>query len=254
MKNRKWLLASSIIVAGATTSFSLISLVGCQDKKIEFEVYAKEQDFSGSNEMFEIPLTFSYTPKNAVAISLINESEEGLDGIDLVHDSIKIKNKQATIQLQIDPSLWVSKDFKFGIKFNYSYTETPFEFSGFNVCYEFEEPQNKDKIKLISNKTISTTETSCKYKILFDKRPIENTITTQALNVKTSRVVSVGFTETAEIVEELGKHYLYFEIGFNSDPVDDLVIAFNMNVKFTNSFGFPQDETFYNCSMIYKNK
>lgn len=252
MKNRKWVLASSTIVASAAMIVPLTSLVACQNKDVKFEAYAKVQDFSGSDYVFEIPLTFSYTPKNAVSITLIPDGD--LEGIGLIEDSIKIKNKQATVKLKIEASLWESKVFKFGIKFNYSYTDLPFELNGFNICYEFVEPEVRDKITLIGSKTISTSETSYKYKILFEKKPIQGTIHTQALNIHKSRDANVTFTQSGEIVEEHGYNYFYFEIGFTDATTSDLVISFDMNIAFTNTQLVDQDEIIFGCTMIYLHK
>lgn len=252
MKNRKWVLAGSTIVASAAMIVPLTSLVACQNKNIEFKANAEVQDFSGTGYEFEIPVTFSYTPKNLVNISLIPNGSGDLVGLKLVEDSIKIENKKATIKLSIDPAvLRESKLFNFGVKFNYSDLDEPFELNGFTICYEYVAPEVRDKITLIGSRTISTSETSYKYKILFENKPIKGSITTQARNIQKSRDANVTFTEGGEIVEEHGYNYFYFEIGFNGATDSNLVISFDINIQFRNIHEVEQDETIYGCTMIY---
>lgn len=253
MKNRKWVLASSTIVASVATIIPLTSLVACQTEDVKFEVYAKEQTFSGSNTVFEIPLTFSYTPKNDVEISLIPDGD--VIGLKLLQEKIKIEDKKAIVRVGIETSLWESKVFKFGLKFNLVTSLESFELKGFYICYEFEEPKVRDKITLIGSRTISTSETSYKYKILFENKPIEGTIkSSQALDIKTSRDVKVTYTEGGQIVEEHGYNYFYFEIGFEGDTDSNLVISFDMNIIFKNTHQVEQDEIIYGCTMIYLHK
>ncbi len=198
---------------------------------------------------FEVDFTLPSAPSSLVKVSLLNLNNPN---IRLAENQILLNDQHGKLKFEIN--IFENFNFKFNICFEYTDKQKQmlkYVTNVFSLLYSYNAPIDTDRVYPVARGITSVNNHSFDFEFNFNISKQISSIQLQLLNETSGKLsLSQSFAEV-QYERETYRWFIKVTIILDYSTSATNVYDFDLNLKFTNSFGKQQDTTIKGLSVAY---